>query len=176
MGGSFTVGSGVAHASLDPHASELDSPAKLVDLVFCTEGFSLDAGWEAGAGAERLKAELRSDGTGAAEGFFGAGEGMDGSEISKRSFETLVVAGLGGAEGGLDAKLKSPKSFASNGERLAWAFCGGFEAIAGLGTGLGPASKKPPPLKGDVTLGAAIDDRWLLEEVTLANGSDLVCC
>ena len=42
----------------------------------------------------------------------------------------------------------------------------------------GPASKKPPPLKGggDVTWGAATEDRWLAGLLKLAKGSDFGCC
>ena len=36
-----------------------------------------------------------------------------------------------------------------------------------------PASKKPPPLSGDVIWGAATEDLWLVGLVKLANGSDL---
>ena len=60
---------------------------------------------------------------------------------------------------GADAKLKSPKSLAALGVRFALGTCGAFDAVAGFGTGLGSASKKPPPLSGDVIWGAATDDR-----------------
>lgn len=67
----------------------------------------------------------------------------------------LVDADVGG-----DAKLKSPKSFEALGVKLAWGICGGFDAIAGFDDSFGPASKKPPPLRGgDVTCGAATEDR-----------------
>ena len=82
------------------------------------------------------------------------------SEKLKRSFEALVVAGLVDSEAGGDAKLKSPKSFDVLGVKLAWDICGGLDAIGGFEVSFGPASKKPPPLRGvDVTCGAAIDDR-----------------
>lgn len=58
-----------------------------------------------------------------------------------------------------DAKLKSPKSFEALGVKLAWGAWGGFDAIADFEASFGPASKKPPPLRGgDVTCGAATDD------------------
>ena len=69
------------------------------------------------------------------------------------------MAGLIDAGAGEDAKLKSPKSLEALGARLAWAACGGFDAIGGFEASFGPASKKPPPLRGgDVTCGAATDD------------------
>jgi hypothetical protein len=42
----------------------------------------------------------------------------------------------------------------------------------------GPASKKPPPLRGggDVTCGAATEERWFAGLLKPAKGSDLVCC
>ena len=41
----------------------------------------------------------------------------------------------------------------------------------------GPASKKPPPLKGgDVTWGAAVEDRWLATLMKFAKGCDLGSC
>ena len=50
------VGSGVAHASLDPQASML---LKAEDVLgAAVVGFGV--GWEGAAGAERLNAELRS--------------------------------------------------------------------------------------------------------------------
>ena len=77
--------------------------------------------------------------------------GVD-SEKSNRSFEALAVAGLFDAGVGGEAKLKSPKSFEALGVKLAWGTCGGFDAIAGFEANFGPASKKPPPLRGgDVT-------------------------
>lgn len=70
------------------------------------------------------------------------------------------MAGLGDAGSREDAKLKSPKSFEALGVKLAWGTCGGLDAIAGFEVSFGPASKKPPPLRGgDVTCGAATDDR-----------------
>lgn len=155
-------GSGVAHASLEPQASLLF--AKLENelaLAGWTDAAGFGAGCEGAAGAERLKAELDGADAGAgAGGFLGAALGGVGSEKSKRSFEALVVAGLvdAGTEG--DAKLKSPKSLEALGARTAWGACGGFNAIAGFEASLGLASKKPPPLRGgDVTCGAATDDR-----------------
>ena len=86
------------------------------------------------------------------------------------------MAGLG-AGAGADAKLKSPKSFEALGVRLACGTSGVFEAIAGFGAGLGPASKKPPPLKGEeVTCGFATDERCVAALLKLAKGSDLGCC
>lgn len=82
-----------------------------------------------------------------------------GSEKSKRSFEALVVTGLVDAGVEADAKLKSPKSFEVLGVKLARAAGGAFDASAGFEAGLGLASKNPPPLSGDVTCGAATDDR-----------------
>ena len=67
----------------------------------------------------------------------------------------LVSAGAGG-----DAKLKSPKSFEALGVKLAWGICDAFDAIACFDDSFGPASKKPPPLRGGaVTCGAATEDR-----------------
>ena len=42
----------------------------------------------------------------------------------------------------------------------------------------GPASKKPPPLKGggDVTWSAAVEDRWFAGLLKFAKGSDLCSC
>ena len=86
--------------------------------------------------------------------------GGAGSENPKRSFEALIIAGWVGAGFGADAKLKSPKSLAALGAKLAWGVCGAFDAIAGLEASLGPASKKPPPLRGgDVICGGATADR-----------------
>ncbi len=124
----------------------------------------LGAGCEGAAGAERLKAEFMfavgavvGAGVGA---FFGAALGGAGSEKSKRSFEVFVVAGLVDAGSGAGAKLKSPKSFEALGVKLACGICGTFDAIAGFEASFGPASKKPPPLRGgDVTCGDATDDR-----------------
>ena len=71
-----------------------------------------------------------------------------------------MVAGLVDAETGGDAKLKSPKSYEALGVKLAWDTGGGLDATVGFEISFGPASKKPPPLRGvDVTCGAAIDDR-----------------
>ena len=160
-------GSGVAHASLEPQASLLFVKLeKELVLAGWTDAAGFGAGCEGAAGAERLKAELMfTDGADAgagagAGGFLGAALGGVGSEKPKRSFEALVVAGLvdAGAEG--DAKLKSPKSLETLGAKLAWGACGGLDAIAGFEASFGPVSKKPPPLRGgDVTCGAATDDR-----------------
>ena len=158
-------GSGVAHASLEPQGSSLFEKlenALLVAVWADAAGFG--AGCEGAAGAERLKAELMlADGVDAgvdAWGFLGAVMGGAGSENPKRSFEALVVAGWVGAGAGADAKLKSPKSLEALGAKLAWGVCGAFDAIAGFEASLGPASKKPPPLRGgDVICGAATADR-----------------
>ena len=62
-----------------------------------------------------------------------------------------MVVGFGGADGS-GAKLKSPKSFESRGDGFGKTGCGAFDALEGFGVGLGPGSKKPPPLSGgDVT-------------------------
>ena len=158
-------GSGVAHASLDPQGSSLFEKlgnALVVAVLAVAAGFG--AACEGAAGAERLKAELiLADGAVAGVGAWGFLEvvmGGAGSENPKRSFEALVVAGWIGAGAGADAKLKSPKSLEALGAKLAWGVCGAFDAIAGLEASLGPASKKPPPLRGgDVIFGAAIVDR-----------------
>ena len=91
--------------------------------------------------------------------FLGEVLGGAGSEKPKRSSEALVVAIFIGAGAGADAKLKSPKSFEEFGAKFAWGVCGAFDAIAGFEASLGPASKKPPPLRGDVICGAATADR-----------------
>lgn len=158
-------GSGVAHASLEPQASVLfEKPENALVLAGGADAADFGVGCEGAAGAERLKAELIfADGGDAGTGawaFLGAALGGVGSEKSKRSFEVLVVAGLVDAGAGGDAKLKSPKSFEALGVKLAWGNCGGFDAFAGFEASFGPVSKKPPPLRGgDVTCGAATDDR-----------------
>ena len=109
--------------------------------------------------AERLNAELILDDGAGAEGFWATWAGGEGSEKSKRSFEA-GADGLAGAGAGLDAKLKSPKSFDESGSGFAWGNWGGLEAIGALDANFGPASKKPPPLKGgDVICGAATEER-----------------
>ena len=158
-------GSGVAHASLEPQGSSLFEKlgnALLVAVWEDAAGFG--AGCEGAAGAERLKAELMlvdgADAEVGAWGFLGALLGGAGSENPKRSFEALVVAGWVGAGVGADAKLKSPKSLEALGAKLAWGVCGAFDAIVGFEASLGPASKKPPPLRGgEVICGAATADR-----------------
>ena len=158
-------GSGVAHASLEPQGSSLFEKLEnaLVVAVWVDDaGFG--AACEGAAGAERLKAELiLAEGAVAgvgAWGFFEVMTGGAGSENPKRSFEALVAAGWVGAGAGADAKLKSPKSLEALGAKLAWGVCGAFDAIAGFEANLGPASKKPPPLRGgDVIFGAATADR-----------------
>ena len=158
-------GSGVAHASLEPQGSSLFEKLENAVLVaFWADGAGFGVGCEGAAGAERLKAELMlaegADAGVGAWGFLGAVMGGAGSENPKRSFEALVVADWIGAGDGADAKLKSPKSLEALGAKLAWGVCGAFDAIAGFEASLGPASKKPPPLRGgDVICGAATADR-----------------
>ena len=95
--------------------------------------------------------------------------------MSKRSFEPVTVAGLRGAEDELDAKLKSPKSLESSVNGLAWGFPGVLEARDCFGASFGPVSKKLPPLSGgEVTCGAATEDRWLTVLLKLAKGSLVV--
>lgn len=87
------------------------------------------------------------------------------------------MAGLADAGAGGDAKLKSPKSLEALAVRLVWGNCRDFDAIAGFAASFGPTSKKPPPLRdGDVTCGAATDDRCVAALLKLAKGSDLGCC
>lgn len=118
------VGSGVAHASLEPQASLLFEKLEnaLVDAG-CADAAVFGAVCDGAVGAERLKAELMfEDGAGAGVGaavLVGAALGGVGSEKSKRSFEALVAAGLVDAETGGDAKLKSPKSFDALGVKSA---------------------------------------------------------
>ena len=126
----------------------------------------LGVGCEA-AGFERLKAEKSprslGAGTGVGAGGFccgaGAGAGAEGSAKSNRSMEALGAAGFEGAGGALAAKLKSPKSFEELGVKFACGFWTGFDPIEGIDGCFGPASKNPPPLKGDVICGGAADDR-----------------
>ena len=119
LGASTGVGSGVAHALFEPHASELENPPKVLGLLICALGAALVEPCDMGAGAERLKAELRSRFGAATGAFWGAFLGGEGSDMSNKSLEALDVAGFAGAAGGLEAKLKSPKSFDSSGVRLA---------------------------------------------------------
>jgi len=121
LGGAVGVGSGVAHASLEPQASMLLKP----DVVVLAGATGFCAGREGAAGAERLNAELMVEEGADAGGFCGVGAGCgalaggDGSEKSNRSLEALVVEGLDGAGADDDAKLKSPKSFDDSGSIFA---------------------------------------------------------
>ena len=141
------VGSGVDHASFEPQASEFESPAKLLELLFWVVDAGLEGAWIVGAGVERLNGELKVDVGAGAGAFCGAGAG-GGSAMSKRSFEIVAVAGFEGTVDESDAKLKSPKSFESSDERFAWGFCRALDVMAGFDASFGPASKKPPPLTG----------------------------
>ena len=107
------VGSGVAHASLDPQASILEKLDEAVVVAGCA-GFGAACG---AAGVDRLKAELMVEIGAGAEGFCGIDAGGEGSEKSNRPFEA-GAAGLDAAGGGLAAKLKSPKSFEERGSGL----------------------------------------------------------
>lgn len=169
------AGSGVAHASFEPHASALEKPEKI--LLVVDDGF--DAGLGGGAvGADRLKADWRLiDGD---DGFWeaGAGVGADKLERPKRSVEALPAEAFGAALGGLAAKLKSPKS--SLGIPRGLDSCGVLFALpnadVGFATGFGVVSKKPPPLTdGDVSCGGATVERCLVGLLKLANGSAFCC-
>ena len=64
------LGSGIAHASLDPQASMLENPEDALVEVIGIGGTGLAVGCDDGAGAERLNAELMLGG-GADAGAFG---------------------------------------------------------------------------------------------------------
>ena len=87
----------------------------------------------------------------------------------------LDVAGLA-AGAGLDSKLKSPSPLEELGickTEDAWV---GFVADGGLGPGLVPVSKNPPPLSGagDFAGGEVKEDREAVEGLLkLAKGSAL---
>ena len=120
LGGEVEVGSGAAHASLEPHASILLRPEEGA----ATDAVGLDAGCAGATGAERLKGELKLE-EGGPEGFAGTGAGCgalfagDGSAKSNRSLEALTGTGFGGVGAEGEAKLKSPKSFVERGPCLA---------------------------------------------------------
>lgn len=166
--GAAAGGSGVAHASFDPHASV---PMSKADDEVCTGGAGLGAG--GCVGVERLKAaavgKLRFClGAGA-----GAGAGLGcccaGEDMLKRSpieLEMLDGGGLFVEVTGDGADEKSPKSPPKLllGFRCAWT-AGGFS----LGGGAGLASKKLPPLR------ELFCRPWAVGEVRPENAAGLAC-
>ena len=91
-------GSGVAHASLEPHGSSLfEKLENALVVAVWADAAGFGAACEGAAGAERLKAELiLADGAVAGVGAWGFLEvvmGGAGSENPKRSFEALAVEG-----------------------------------------------------------------------------------
>ena len=118
------VGSGVAHASLDPQASIFEKPEDVLVAGTGADGVGLAASCDGGAGAERLNAELMLEAGTDVDDFWkvgAAGWGTGADEVSlsksKRSFDGLG-AGLEEVGAGLDAKLKSPKSLLAIGSGL----------------------------------------------------------
>lgn len=97
--------SDVAHASLEAHGStvEKDDRPDVLPWLVCV---AIDAGWEGGAGAERLNAEFMLDGGEVM--LLVEGAGVD-SEKSNRSFRPEVVVDFGARDPVPGAELKSPK-------------------------------------------------------------------
>ncbi len=173
LGFDAVEGSGVAQALSEPQGSSLENPEKAFVLTGAT-GADLAAGCEtgAGAGAERLKAELKFEGAG-----FEDIVGCDGkgSEKSKRSLEGVIV-GCFVIGAVFEVKLKSPRPFEAPGVCDGLIGCtGGFDAVTGFGVGFVPVSKKPPPLSGGVGLigGEVKLDRCVGGLLKLAKGSVL---
>lgn len=95
----------MAHASLEPHGSTVGKEGRLDVLPWFMFEAS-DAGWEGGAGAERLNAEFMLD----------EGEVMllvDGAEVasekSNRSFRPEVAVDFAARDPVPGAEPKSPK-------------------------------------------------------------------
>ena len=164
------------HASSDPQTSAFEMLENALEELVVVGGAGAGAGAEdvvgGTEGLERLNGEDTLVGGGAA-GIVGVAD-LKGAEIlelvkgedileakplmSNRLPDVLfgVVSAAEGL-GGLEAKLKSPKSV-SEVVKMLLGF-GGCEVGGGgsaLGAGLGPVSKKLPPLRGDgVTFGGA---------------------
>lgn len=140
----LAAGSGLAQALFEPQGSSLAKPEKVLELAGASEA-DLAAGWEGGAGADRLNAELRlMEGAAGLEGM--ADRDGKGSEKSNRLLEALFVDGFVVGVVVL-AKSKSPRLFDALDVRSdsdVWA--GGFEAVAGCDVLFGALSKKLPPL------------------------------
>ena len=109
------AGSGLAHAAFDPHASAVEKAEKLAELLLCVGAF-LASAWD--VTVDRLNGEDRWEPF-AGSLALGAAGAILGGAMSKRSFEAAGADGFEETGGGLDAKLKSPKSFDSNGESTA---------------------------------------------------------
>ena len=171
--GAMAVGSGVAHASFEPHASTLENPDKDGALVW-VGGADFGTECKGAAGADRLNADLTSEeileGIGA---FVGSGECEELEKLNE-SFES-PFAGLGTMNVGLGAELKSPKPLEELKIRCACGACTeGLVGAVGFGGGFGPVSKNPPPVKGgEVTCGEAMLDRWLPKVSKPAKGDAL---
>lgn len=115
--GTAGAGSGVAHASLEPHGSAVEKVER-EDVWPWFVGAAIDVGWDEGVGEERLNAEFMFDGGEAMVLVEGAG--VD-SEKSNRSFRPEVAADLVAREPVPGAELKSPKPLEELG--VGWA-CG----------------------------------------------------
>ena len=154
-------GSRFAHASFEPHASAVEIFDKEAGVDCTADEDSEAVGF--GAGAERLKADVKSREE--AGGFESAGAGI-GFESLRISSELGPGAGLT-EDVVLDAKVKSPKPSPKPLPKPLDSLCGcggcntDLGAAAGLGCGFGLGSKKLPPLggrdakAGEVTCGAA---------------------
>ena len=140
MTGVQTCALPISHASFVPQASRFDKPGNPDTAAGCALGCC-----SAGAGEERLKAELRltegeaTAGLGGAEGAGGAGAGVEKPNRSPIP-ELELAASLGGAvvvAGAKDAKSPKPLD-----ELKVLCFCGGGLLACG---DLGAVSKKLPP-------------------------------
>ena len=160
-------GSGFAHASFEPHASAVEKFDKAAGVLFTVdEDIGAVVGF--GAGAERLKADVRLREE--AGGFRAVGAGT-GFEFSRILLELGPRAGLTEEDVVLGGEVKSPKPSPKLSSKPLDTLCGcgacstDFGAAAGLGGGLGLGLKKPPLLEGgdtnggDVTCGAATVER-----------------
>lgn len=97
--------SGVDHASLEAHGSTVEK-VESPDVLPWRVCVAIDAGWEGGAGAERLNAEFMLDG--AAVMLLVEGAAAE-SEKSNMSFRPEVVVDFGARGPVPGVELKSPK-------------------------------------------------------------------